>query len=509
MKKFLVLFLLWQSYIHDIQSMPLAPPDSCLTPTHYLCTQPIIPNIICPEFCLDGDYTIISAHALFDCSITLMGTCVRYIALPGFIATDFVQVIACNAITCDTSMLVINVVASPDLCTTDPPDPPPCQISPASICTDWDNELQICPDFCFTSSHSLTSVTSAHSSDIALDGTCFLYTPLVETVSWDMITVIACSEAGLCDTLQINIVLGDCNQTPAPTPNQTCTNVFTPIDLCFEMEAGEIFIAEEVETTFQCSITAFAQSCITYYPLPGFSGVDTVIIPICRIDDPDNCRMQQFVVFVGCPSPVAVNDIAYISPSWVSINGSIITDDYGYDGIIVSPAQNDFNVCLAPLVLNVLTPPKNGELIVLPDLQLQYTPYTGFSGTETIQLQMCDPCGQCSASNLTLYVAAQTEINTSVHQTSGSCEADNNSIKSVYYLHEVKELSVSLSIVPNTEAYLSIYASNGQLMSFVKILPYSIGQQTYHIPTEGLSKGVYILSLTSPHGIEAEKFMVH
>ena len=202
--------------------MPIAPPDSCITPTHYLCTQPIIPNIICPEFCLEGDYTIISAHALFDCSLTLMGTCVRYIALPGFIATDMVEVIACDSVTCDTSMLVINVVATSDLCTTDPPVPPPCQTSPDSVCTDWNNELAICPDFCFTTSYFLSSVASTHAANITLNGNCFSYTPLVETVSWDMITVIACSsDAGLCDTLQINIVLGDCNQPPAPTPGQT------------------------------------------------------------------------------------------------------------------------------------------------------------------------------------------------------------------------------------------------------------------------------------------------
>ena len=275
------------------------------------------------------------------------------------------------------------------------------------------------------------------------------------------------------------------------------------------MEAGEIFIAEEVETTFQCSITAFAQSCITYYPLPGFSGVDTVSIPICRIEDSNDCRIQEFVVFVGCSSPIAVNDIAYISPTWVSINGNIIADDNGYDGINLSPAQNDFTDCLAPLTLNILTPPKNGELIVLPDVQLQYTPSTGFNGTETMLLQICNACGQCSTSNLTLYVTAQSEINTAVHPIPGTCEVGHSSIERVVYLHKDKELVVTLSNAPNTEANLSLYATTGQLMSFVKILQPSIGQLTFHFPISDLPKGIYILSLSTAYGVVSEKFYAY
>jgi len=498
MKRLLLILLLSQSI--GLFAFSFAPADSCTTPVNYLCTQPVVLNIICPDFCLEGDYTIVSAHALFDCSITLMETCIRYIALPGFIATDTVEVVACNETVCDTALLVIHVVGTPDLCLIDPPPLPECESSPSSLCTVWNQNTEICPDFCFTVPYEITAVNSVHSSEIMVNGPCFSYSPFTETVSWDVLTVIGCDFSGNCDTLEIYVTLGDCNAPPVPSPEQICTEIFTPIDLCFEMEAGEIFSASDITTTFECSITAFAQSCITYYPLPGFSGADTINIPICQIDNPENCRNQQFVVFVGCQVPSVVTDIAYISPDWVSINGQISSDENGYDGIVLSPLQNDNFNCLSPLSLNIADLPQHGILNVLPGLLIEYIPNEGFYGTENISLQICNLCGQCSGSELTVFIAPQNNTGTTgIEQTVGN-QIDLPKILEVNSSLNDSHLSVIVLLPVDVTANLTLTATNGQTVAGVKLPPYSVEQRELKLPVYKISTGLYVLTLATANG---------
>lgn len=501
MKHLALLILLFFTPELTAWAKPLAPPDSCAAPPVYLCTQPVVSNIICPQFCLDtASYTITEAHATFDCSLTLMGNCVRYIALPGYFGTDVVTVIACNALVCDTNTLYIEVVASPDLCT--PTTTPPCEQSPSEFCTDYNAPNNVCPNFCFTQPYSLVSATSTHPAQITLNSQCFTYTPLLQTVSWDAITVIACTtDAAQCDTLQIQVALGNCNEPPPITPNQICTPVFTPIDLCFEMQAGEIYSDDAITTAFQCSINAFAQSCITYYPLPGFAGTDTVTIPVCMANNPKNCRLQQFVVHVGCEAPNVVNDIVYISPEWVSINGSIIPDENGYDGITLQPLQNDDAGCQAPVTISVITPPGNGTLTVLPDgQQLQYLPDAGFSGAQTASLQLCNACNQCSYSTLNLYIAPANTTTALPPMQHGS--AAQPTFTAVYLpQNQAFLLTFRKEIYPQA-AYLSLYNVNGQLLHTQPVASAASNTTptTLQLPAAGLPAGLYLLRLQTATG---------
>lgn len=472
--------------------LPL-PPDSCITPIHHLCTQPVVSNIVCPQFCIEQPYTVVSAHALFDCSLTLMGECVRYIALPGFIATDYVQVVACNETQCDTATLVINVVANPDLCT--PISPPPCEVSPNQVCANWNEMTTICPEFCLPDVYSLVAVSSLHPAMVGLlPNNCFTYTATAESVSWDLVTVVGCTGTGLCDTLQIQVALGDCTQPPPVSPDIVCTGVFNPIDLCFNMESGEIFTASEISTTFECSITAFAQSCITYYPLPGFSGIDTVSIPICQLNNPTNCRIQRFVVFVGCGQPISVNDLVYISEAWVSVNGAILPNANGYKGVLIAPLQNDLLPCAMPDSLTIVTPPQNGSLTLLPDNLLFYVPNAGFGGTEPITLQYCTPCNTCTTGNLTIHVTAPQVISSAASITN----RDNEVMRAVWQNANSLQIYYPPSLLGSAAGF-TLFTPQGQVVSkhdVASLPPYT----TFFAIDQTLPAGLYLLQLGLPNG---------
>ncbi|MGB1205378.1 MAG: T9SS type A sorting domain-containing protein [Chitinophagales bacterium] len=90
--------------------------SDCETTT-YICTEPVVPTLICPEFCdlpANADVYIADAQMTFSCSLHLppsMPTCLEYTALPLFVGTETLAIIGCDANTgiCDTAYVVVQV----------------------------------------------------------------------------------------------------------------------------------------------------------------------------------------------------------------------------------------------------------------------------------------------------------------------------------------------------------------------------------------------------------------
>ena len=90
--------------------------SDCETTT-FICTEPVVPTLICPEFCglpADADIYIADAQMTYSCSLHLppsMPTCIQYTALPLFVGTETIAIIGCDANTglCDTAYVVVQV----------------------------------------------------------------------------------------------------------------------------------------------------------------------------------------------------------------------------------------------------------------------------------------------------------------------------------------------------------------------------------------------------------------
>ncbi|OWY23685.1 hypothetical protein C7N43_31880, partial [Sphingobacteriales bacterium UPWRP_1] len=127
--------------IEIISDCPSGPPA-------YVCAEPMIPSIICPEFCdIDPSegITIISVTATFNCGINLLDNgCIQYTPLPGYAGQDSLIIIGCNSLgVCDTTVVYSFVtcaapIAFPDFATT--PNTQPITVDVLA------NDIGICSD---------------------------------------------------------------------------------------------------------------------------------------------------------------------------------------------------------------------------------------------------------------------------------------------------------------------------------------------------------------------------
>ena len=119
----------------------------------------------------------------------------------------------------------------------------------------------------------------------------------------------------------------------------------------------------------------------TYTPDPDFFGNDTVIVQICDSGIPlpelcDNDTIYIIVLPVNDP-PVLVNDEVSTSPGQ-SISGNLNDNN--------SDPEGD------PLVVNTnpVSGPGNGTITLNPDGSYTYTPDEGFTGSDTVVIEICD-----------------------------------------------------------------------------------------------------------------------
>lgn len=482
--------------------------NDCLPHQYNVCTQPIMPVIVCPDFCLSDAYEIIETGAIFDCSLTIMGNCIQYIALPGFIATDQVYVVACSATACDTSYINFDVIANADDCATTEVIEvnPMCTIENMDFCTQWYDTLNICPTFCFAEEddYFIGQVNSANPSDMLINSQCFSYIPTAETVSWDNIEVVACDFVGNCDTIFIDITLGDCDAPPIPSPSQLCTEPFTPVELCFDMAAGEIYNASDIVTTFECTLTPHAATCVTYYPLPGFTGIDSVSVPICQYDNPSNCREEIFVIQVGCVAPLVQDDIISITPTMVSINEDSTATTLGMEGVDFELINNDQTICPSFFATYLINPPANGQVTAVTANTFTYIPNINFNGSDTATFEICNECSLCSSSVVYFNVSNPTE-NVDTITTVNTYNSKPPSITSQpnpctdYLQLSVKNMD-NQSL--HDKLIVRLYNASGTI---VQLTTYNGEQETVFFDMSDYSSGIYFIEATIGQKLWIEK----
>jgi len=399
--------------------------QSCEIPVIEICTQPITPVVLCPDFCFpDDNYDIVDAHSIFECSLVPLGGCLQYTALPGFIAVENVSIVACDYFgVCDTAYVVINVTANAIDCE----EPLPCPPNVDSACTFPNTALDICPQFCLTEAYSILQIQSSETGSVFLTDDCITYMPAFDYLGNEQLSIVACETSGaLCDTAYINILVNNCDEPPPPSPNELCTPVFTPIDICVgELGDDQYLDIEQSHSQFQCNLTNTTDYCITYHPFPGMEGTDVITLVICDLMAAGgiDCVEHEYIINIGCATPQVSNDYAYITPQFITINGSSTFTELneGYNGIEIPVLANDsFDVCNGNLSIELIGSPLGGTLEVTDSDNLFFVPDNGFVGGTTVLYNVCNECGNCNIANLSIEVNAPVEV--------PDCESHNENI---------------------------------------------------------------------------------
>jgi hypothetical protein len=127
---------------------------------------------------------------------------------------------------------------------------------------------------------------------------------------------------------------------------------------------------------------------ITYTPNPGYSGTDTFNY---KIETPEGSSVAKVTVTVTPkPSPVANDDTANVRNQPVTID--VLANDTAPNSTIKRDS------------LKIIDQPKHGDITILPNGQIQYTPDAGYSGPDTLAYEISNILGKTDSANVVLIV---------------------------------------------------------------------------------------------------------
>ncbi|NUU73932.1 Ig-like domain-containing protein [Paenibacillus xylanilyticus] len=213
----------------------------------------------------------------------------------------------------------------------------------------------------------------------------FTYTPNTNFIGVDTFTVLVSDPSGgsVVSTVTITVVnLPPTTQnvnltTPENTPvfGQVIATDPNADPLTFTLNSPPVNGTAIVNT----------DGTFTYTPNPTFIGTDSFTVLVS--DGRGGTALSNVTVVVTNQPPVAQNQTLN-TPGNTPVAGQIIATDPNAD----------------PLTYALNSPPTNGSVIVNADGSFNYTPNTGFVGTDTFTVIVSDPAGASAIATVTINV---------------------------------------------------------------------------------------------------------
>ena len=197
---------------------------------------------------------------------------------------------------------------------------------------------------------------------------------------------------GLIGTLVVAAVFATpvSGATPVVVDHAAMTSVDTPVVID---RTGDTFdaigAAAEVIDAPLHGVAAFADDVLTYSPDPGYFGTDLFRYRIVDIDDGESDVATVSVTIEATNTPDAVNadPVAGDDSASVPEDGTVLIEVLGND----SDPDGD---TLA--VDGIGSGPTHGSVSIVAGLRIQYTPDSGYNGTDTFTYQANDGNGGTS-----------------------------------------------------------------------------------------------------------------
>lgn len=251
-----------------------------------------------------------------------------------------------------------------------------------------------------------TPVTAPVNGSVVIgpDGT-FLYTPDSGFTGTDSFVYEVCDDRGACDSATVTVTV---RTDPTPGINDA---PFAGDDAVFGTVAATVtgdLLANDsdpnndpltISTTpvsgpAHGTLMISSDGTFAYTPHSGFVGSDNFQYEVC--DDAGGCSTATVTISIAADprpnAPAVVNDENFTLFENSSVSGSLTANDGDPEGgpVFINPSP--------------LSGPTSGSITINLDGTFTYSPHAGFTGTDTVQYEVCDADGNCDTGFVTFDV---------------------------------------------------------------------------------------------------------
>ncbi len=424
--------------------------NGCTNTPMYVCTEPLTPIQICPTSCgLGAGWTITNIASLYNCGIAISGQCVTYTPLPGFLGMENLTITMCNGGDCENMIANVNVATD---CTAQNANPIAVDDSVNSASSGVTIQVLNNDSDPDGDALSICGFGNGANGTVTASGGALYYMPNAGFTGTDSFTYTVCDGHGGTDTAIVSVTVSGSGCQEAVN---VCTGPITPIDICIDFcgLTGPVMI-NMASTTYNCSLGLPGGNCVSYTPLPGFTGNDTIEILACDMNG--NCTTAYAHVFVGDCSgggnngggnngggnngggnngggsggtggpeaPYAIPDVIN-TLTGVGVDINVLANDSDPNGDQISLCGN------TNTVNGTISQSGNGYY---------YQPNAGFVGVDNFYYTLCDTNGNSSLAEVTIYVGTNGSNN-------GGGNTGNNSNPNV--INDAVSTNVNTAVTVN------------------------------------------------------------
>jgi|GEM_PF-554619 len=211
----------------------------------------------------------------------------------------------------------------------------------------------------------------------------FVYTPDPNYFGSDAFVYQVCDDGipSVCLTENVTLSISPVNDSPVAVNDIFSTNEDNSLNNNVLTNDTEIenqpMVASLVASPANGTVTLNPNGDFQYIPTPNYFGIDSFSYNVCDDSSPALCTTQSVIINI-----LSVNDIPIIR------NDTLATDE----GVQVAgnASTNDFDVETPTMTYTLVSFTQNGSVLFNFDGSFYYTPFAGFSGTETFQYKACD-----------------------------------------------------------------------------------------------------------------------
>ncbi|OIN61026.1 Ig-like domain-containing protein [Arsenicibacter rosenii] len=327
---------------------------------------------------------------------------------------------------CDTALVTINVLSAPPVAAADGFNVP---FNTSVVIPVLANDTDKASRPASLTNVSLPQITAAPANGTAAvlpDGT-LSYTPTTGYAGPDTVRYRLCDlfNPVLCDTTLVALMVG--SAAPNALLDRADTPFNTPVSVSVLANDTDrngqpatlsmVTVPQKLTDPRNGTATFDASGVLSYTPLTGFAGLDTLTYRICDVVNPSLCDTTLVIIRVGSAPPVAVRNDT-ITDFNVSVTIPILANDTDRNGNPVMFSSSSANMVVLPAITRA---PANGVATIQADGTLLYNPDDTFAGRDTLIYRLCDVVDPtlCDTALVTIMVKSAPPVATPNNYNAG------------------------------------------------------------------------------------------